>query len=76
MVFNFGFFLCLFLTISSLFTLPRSWEQPLYGQDAIYENFKTDRRQLQGFHVLTTCTTFVALKTGKDDPKREKAGKK
>jgi hypothetical protein len=57
-----------------LFTLPRSWEKPLYGQGAIYENFKTDRRQLQGFHVLTTCTAFV--KTGKDDPKREKAEKK
>jgi hypothetical protein len=31
-------------------------------------------KQLQGFHVLTTCTAFV--KTGKDDPKREKAEKK
>ncbi len=69
-------FLCLSLTIFSLFTLPRSWEQPLYGKDAIYENFKTDRRQLQGFHVLTKCTALVALKTGKDDPKREKAEKK
>jgi hypothetical protein len=77
MVLNFGLFDVYPWPFLVLFTLPRSWEQPLYGKDAIYENFKTDRRQLQGFHVLNTFIAyFVALKTGKDDPKREKAEKK
>ncbi len=79
MVLKFGFFDVYPWPFLVLFTLPfyRSWEQPLYGTDAIYENLKTDRRQLRGFHVLNTCTAyFVALKTGKDDPKREKAEKK